>query len=101
MEEKHTPSYLLLQKYPESHLHNSDMLNLIQCELDLASTPFFDTTTIAYKLELPPTENKILKFLDDEYCTIPYVIYIIPNSPYGHQLPTQAKKNMLKIAING
>ena len=46
--DKHTPGYLLLQKYLESLIHNSDHLNLIQFELDITSTPFLDTTILAY-----------------------------------------------------
>ena len=38
--------------------------------------------------------------MDDEYFTIPYVIYTIPNSPVGHKLPKQANKNVWIIAIN-
>ena len=30
--------------------------------------------------------------MDDKYFKIPYVTDTIPNSPAGHQLPTQAKK---------
>ena len=32
---------------------------------------------------------------------MPYITDTIPNSPTGHQLPTQAKKNVCIIAING
>ena len=39
--------------------------------------------------------------LDDEYFTIPYVIETIPNSPASHQLPTQAKRNLWIMDING
>ena len=31
IEEKHTPGSLLPQKYPEVHIHDSDLLNLIPC----------------------------------------------------------------------
>ena len=44
IEEKHTPGALLLQQYPESYIHHSDLLNFIPCKLDLISTPFFDKT---------------------------------------------------------
>ena len=54
IEDKHTPGYLLLRKYPEGHIHESDLLNLIPCELDLTSTPFSDTTIITYEIEVPP-----------------------------------------------
>ena len=36
IEDKHTPGSLLLRQYPEGHIHDSDLLNLIPCELDLA-----------------------------------------------------------------
>ena len=42
-----------------------------------------------------------LNLLDDRYFTIPYVVDTIPNSPAGHQLLTQAKKNVWIFAING
>ena len=45
---KHTPGYLLLQQDPEILIHNSDLLNLIPCKLDLTYTPFHDTTIITY-----------------------------------------------------
>ena len=40
IEENHTPGSLLLRQYPEGHIHNSDLLNLVPCELDITSTPF-------------------------------------------------------------
>ena len=40
IEESNNPGYLLLRKNPESNIHNSDLLNLITCELDLTPTPF-------------------------------------------------------------
>ena len=93
IEDNYTPSYLLLKQYPESHVHNSDLLNLITCELDLTSTPFCDTKILTYKIELPPSGNRAgFNLLDDEDFTIPYINDTIPNSPAGHQLPTQAKK---------
>ena len=39
--------------------------------------------------------------MDDEDSTIPYVTYTIPNSPAGHQLPTQDKQKNWIISING
>ena len=43
-------------------------------------------------MELPPAGNKIgSNLLDDEDFTILYVADTIPNSPAGHQPPTQAK----------
>ena len=48
IEYNHTPGSLLLRQDPESHIHDSDLLNLITCELDLTSTPFSDETIIKY-----------------------------------------------------
>ena len=46
-----------------------------------------------YEIELTPAGKKIgFNLFYDEYFTIPYVIDTIPNSPAGHQLPTQANK---------
>ena len=59
IEEKHTPDYLLLRKDPESHIHDSDLLNLITCKLDLTPTPFSDTTIITYDIYLPPSGKKV------------------------------------------
>ena len=39
--------------------------------------------------------------LDYEDFTIPYITDPIPNSPDDHQLPTQGKKNVWIISING
>ena len=75
---------------------------MIPYEVDLPSTPFCDTTIITYEIELPPSGKKtVINLLDDEYFTIPCVIDTIPNSPVGHQLPTQSNKNVWVIAING
>ena len=72
IEDKHTPGSLLLQQDPEGHIHNSDLLNLIPCELDLTSTPFNDVTSITYDIELTPSGEKIgFNLLDDEDFTIP------------------------------
>ena len=77
------------------------MLQLIPCEIYPTSTPFRDTKILAYEIELPPSGNKIgFNLLDDEGFTVPYVIDTIPNSPTGHQLPTQANKNVDIIDIN-
>ena len=48
IEDKHTPGSLLIQKYPEIIIHNSDLLNFIPCELDITYTPFSNTTIITY-----------------------------------------------------
>ena len=102
MEYKHTPGSLLLQQDPEILLHNSDLINLILCELGLTSTPFRDTTILTYETGLPPAGKKIVIYLlDDEYFTITYVIDTIPNEPASHQLPTQDKRNVCNVAING
>ena len=101
IEDTHTPCSLLIQQDPESYAHNSYPLNLIPCELDLTSTPFCDTSIITYEIELPTSGNKIgFNLLDDEYFTIPCITDTIPNSPSGHQLPTQAKRNVWIISIN-
>ena len=39
IEDKHTPGSLLCRKYPEGHIQNSDLLNLIPFAFDLTSTP--------------------------------------------------------------
>ena len=39
--------------------------------------------------------------LDDEDFTIPYITDTIPNLPAGHQLPSQAKRNMWIVSVNG
>ena len=53
---------------------------MIPCELDLASTTFCDTTILTYEIELPSVGNKIgYNLFGDEYFTIAYVIYTIPN----------------------
>ena len=87
IEDKHTQGSLLLRQDPEGHIHNSDLLNMIPCELDLTSTPFIDETIITYDIELPPSGKKIgFNLLDDEDFTIPYITDTIPNSLDGHQL---------------
>ena len=99
---KHTPGSLLLKKCYEGHIHDSDLLNLIPWEPDLKSTPFSDETIITYDIELPPSGKNIgFNLLDDEDFTIPYITDTIPNSPDGHQLPSQAKRNVWIVDING
>ena len=50
---------------------------------------------ITYDIELPPSGKRIgFDLLDDEDFTIPYITDTIPNSPSGHQLPSQAKRNV-------
>ena len=75
---------------------------MIPCKLDIASTPFFDTTILTYEIELLTSGKKIgFNLFYDEYFTIPYVTDTIPNSPAGHQLPELAKKNVCIVSING
>ena len=102
IEDNHTPDSLLLWQDHEGHIHDSDLLNLIPCKLDLISTPSSDETIITYNIELPLSGKKIgFILLDDEYFTIPYITDIIPNLPAGHQLPSQANRNVWIISING
>ena len=51
IKDKHNPGSLLFQKNPEGHIHYSDLLNLIPCEIDLTSTSFIDETMIIYDIE--------------------------------------------------
>ena len=93
IEYNHTPGYLLLRQDTESLIHNSDLLNLIPCGISITSTLFRDTKILTYEIELPIYLNKVcFNLLDDEYFTITYITDTIPNSPAGHQLPSQAKK---------
>ena len=48
--DKHPTGSLLIRQYPEVHIHDSDLLNLIPCEIDLTSTPFSDETIITYDI---------------------------------------------------
>ena len=59
IEDKHTQDSLLLQQYPEIHINNSYLLNLISCELDLTSTPFHYKTVLTYEIELPSSGKKV------------------------------------------
>ena len=57
---------------------------------------------LTYEVELLTSGNKVnFSLLDDEDFKIPHITDTIPNSPSGHQLPTQAKRNLWIIAING
>ena len=60
IEDNHTTVSLLIQQYTESHIHNSDLLNLIPCKLDITSTPFRDETIITYDIDLPPSGKKLV-----------------------------------------
>ena len=48
IEDKRTTGSLLLQQDPEGHIHDSELINLIPCELDITSTQFSDETIITY-----------------------------------------------------
>ena len=48
-----------------------------------------------------PLERIFFNSLDEEDFIIPYITDTIPNSPAGHQLPSQAKRNVWIVAING
>ena len=75
---------------------------MISCELDITYTTFHDTKILTYGIELPPYGNKVgFNLLDYEDFKIPYITDTIKNSPDGHQLPTQVKKNVWIIDING
>ena len=51
---------------------------------------------------MPPSDNRIdFDLLDYKYFTIPSIIDIIPNSPTGHQLLTQANNNVWIVAMIG
>ena len=102
IEDKHATGSLLLRKQHESHTHNSDLLNLILYELDPTSTTFSDTIDITYGIEFPSSGKKVgFNLLYYEDFTIPHITDTIPNSPAGHQLPSQSKLNLWIIAING
>ena len=74
---------------------------MIPFKIDITSTTFCDTTIITYENELPPSGKKLgFNLMGDADFTISYITGKTPNSPAGHQLPTQAFKNVLIIAIN-
>ena len=50
IEDNHTPGYLILQKDPEIHIHHSDLLNFIPCELDITYNPLFDTKVLTSEI---------------------------------------------------
>ena len=97
IEENHTPGSLLLRQDPEGHINNSDLLNLISCELDLTSTPLRDETIITYDIELPLSGKKIVfNLLDDEYFTIPYITDTI-NSKI--ESPNKTLSNIMRALL--
>ena len=59
-EYKHTPGSLLLRQDPEGHIHKSDLLNLIPCELDITSTPFRDKKLSHMTLSYLPQEIRLV-----------------------------------------
>ena len=56
--DNHILGSLLLRQYYEGLINNSELLNLISCELDLTPTQFSDIQSITYETELPPSEKK-------------------------------------------
>ena len=48
IKDKHTTGSLLLLQDTEIHIHNSDLLNLIPCKIDLTSNTFGDTKILTY-----------------------------------------------------
>ena len=71
IEDKHNPGSLLLWQDPEVHIHHSDLLNLITCEIDPTSTTFSAATIITYNIDLPPSGKKIgFNLMNDEDFTI-------------------------------
>ena len=102
IEDKHTLGSLLLSQDAEGHIHDSDLLNLIPCKLDLTSNPFSDEKLSHMTLSYLPLEKKIgFNLVHDENFTVPYITDTIQNSTSGHQLPSQAKRNVWIVAING
>ena len=48
-----------------------------------------------------PLERKLFfNLMDDEDFKIHYITDTLPDSPAGHQLPSQAKRNVWIVAIN-
>ena len=50
IKDNHTTGYLIPQQYPEILINNSDLLNLIPCEIYLKSTPFSNTIILTYEI---------------------------------------------------
>ena len=74
----------------------------IGCKIKFTCNKFCDTKIVTYEIELPPYGKKVgFNLLDDKYFTIPYITDTIPNSPAGNQLPSQSKRNVCIIDING
>ena len=71
-------------------------------KLIYTSNPFHDKQILTYEIEFPPYGKKVgFNLLENQDFTIPYITDKIPNSPSGHQPPTQTKQNAWIIAING
>ena len=72
-----------------------DLVHLVACDLDITSTPFFDSTIITYKIQVTPFGKKIVYNLLNNYnFTILYIIDTLSNSPAGHQLSTKDNNNL-------
>ena len=78
------------------------MLNLVPCHSDIRSTIFCDTAIITYEIYLHPAGKKIgFNVFSYNDFTMQYIHDKIPNSPDSHKLPTQSKKNVWIVSING
>ena len=95
-EEKHTPGLIILQDDTEGFLQqNPGKLNLIPCEFDLSSTPFFYIETmITYEIELLPSGKKIGLNLW-MIMTLPPHIFLMPLPT--HRQVTNLKHKLSKI----
>ena len=60
IEYKHTSGSILIQQDPESLIHNSDLLKLVPCELDITYTPFSDTAILTYEINFLLLEIKLV-----------------------------------------
>ena len=58
-EDKDTPVSLLLQQYPEILISNSDIINLVPCELVLTYNTFRDIEIITYEIVFTTSGKKI------------------------------------------
>ena len=87
IEDNHTTASLLIQQDPESHVHNSDLINLIICELDIKSTKSCDTKILTYEIKWPPFVNKV-GFILTGWSIIYNPIYHLYNTKFTIQLST-------------
>ena len=61
-----------------------------------------DSTVLAYDIDLSTPGSKVgFNLMDYDEFIITNIIDTIANYPPGHQILTQAKKNVCIIAING